>query len=150
MCNISLVVQNLSVRRCLTRSGGRILDLTAKVTFGSCTLVTLTDLHTSVEALEPLMNSPMCEATNINSMNNICPGMKVNPTLDAEKDYPPVLPGQKGTIEKDVIMQSFVAVTPDNPTMPVINSLCQPICCSSSWDVCSGPRPKASSGNYAH
>ena len=57
MCTISLVVQNQSVRLCLMRSGGRILDLTAKVAVGSCTLASLTDCHASVESLQLLMHS---------------------------------------------------------------------------------------------
>ncbi len=95
MCNISSVVQNQSVRLCFTRSCGRILDLTAMVAIGYCTLVSRTDRHASVEALEPSMNLLMCKATNIVLMNNICKGMKGNPSLDVEKDYSPVLPDQR-------------------------------------------------------
>ena len=67
------------------------------------------------------MNLPICTATNIVLMNNICGGLKGNPNLDVEKDYLPVLPHQKGTIETHVVLQSFVVVAPDIPTMPVIN-----------------------------
>jgi hypothetical protein len=65
------------------------------VAIGYCTLVSRTDRHASVEALEPSMNLLMCKATNIVLMNNICKGMKGNPSLDVEKDYSPVLPDQR-------------------------------------------------------
>ena len=57
---------------------------------------------------------------NIVLMNNICGGLKGNPNLDVEKDDLPVSPHQEGTIETHVMLQSFVVVAPDIPTMPVI------------------------------
>jgi hypothetical protein len=52
---------------------------------------------------------------NIVLMNNICGGLKGNPNRDVEKDYLPVSPHQKGTIETHVVLQSFVVVAPDIP-----------------------------------
>ena len=95
------------------------------VAVGSCTLASLTDRHASVEALNSVDELPICTVTNIVLINNICQGMKGTPNLDVEKDYSPVLPHQKGTVEIHVMVQSFVVVALDIPAMSVINSLRQ-------------------------
>ena len=95
------------------------------VAVGSCTLASLTDRHASVETLNSVDELPICTVTNIVLINNICQGMKGTPNLDVDKDYSPVLPHQKGTVEIHVMVQSFVVVALDIPAMSVINSLCQ-------------------------
>ena len=95
------------------------------VAVGSCTLASLTDRHGSVKALNSVDELPICTVTNIVLINNICQAKKGTPNLDVQKDYSPVLPHQKGTVEIHVMVQSFINVALDVPEMSVINSLHQ-------------------------